>query len=158
MSVYYTYLNHIWRLETQTLTYTRAGLQTSFRHIGDTKLEPTETSGLTRAFKVRWDGMGGYEEPTCGNNRICQHTFSIDIYYDSHVYTDHVLNQILTNDQSDIGKALDMSETWVGYNAANTSTDINILHRRISAMDHVDQDSIRILHIESECLVKESNY
>lgn len=147
--------NIIWRMESITPTYTLAGLKSRFSYIGDTRLDPAESIALSRAFIVTWEGHSGYAEPICGAVRFANHEFLISVYYNAETYTPDAIMNAITQDQRDIAASLDNQANNVGYDAANSSTDIGLKHRYVYSMSRLDDDTVNVLQINLRCTIRE---
>jgi len=151
------YLNHIWRIEAKTPSYTRAGLKDSFRSIDNSRIEPDQTSGLTRAFMVDFSKRGQYEPLVSSSIRYSTNSFQVYLYYDFDTYTNYILNSIICNDINDITRTLDNHAQWIGYDTTNTTTDIGLKNRIVTSVVKEIEGRLVIVTFETNCLVREDS-
>lgn len=135
--------NFYWRIEAITPTSSVVGRR-AFRRIDTLDIDPAQSSGLSRGFRVAWVASDE-EHQVSGEgitdglyNRAATHTFEVEVYYSTKLkWTD--LHTVVLSDRHDLTKQLRDPDTWVGYNASNTTTDIGI-YDRIRESDELDTD------------------
>ncbi len=107
----------------QAITPTSTIPGKNFYHLDFKRIDPDQSSGLTRAFAVYWVGSDSDEEPTDMTDRWCEHTFEIDIAYSTD-YELATLEKLIAQDRHDVIKKLrDLDNAITGQHTMKRKND-----------------------------------
>ena len=135
--LFQNYQNIIWRIESITPTYSRAGLKPFFFRIDDDE-DPTQ-SGYDRAFKVAIIGGSSEMGVTDMHERQTDFSFAVEIYY-NHSPLRNYMYEMISNDQRNIVWALENGDNWIGYSDSNSTDDISLISRSIESISITEED------------------
>jgi hypothetical protein len=129
-SLHLIHKNFNWRIESLTPTHTTFA-QKKFFNIDPLRQPEEITTGMTRGFAVRWAGSSEPDDPTDMYDRAADHVFELRIVYAIGQYGLGWNNghELALQDRHDIVEELRDTSSYVGYDADNTSTDIDLKHR-----------------------------
>jgi hypothetical protein len=128
--------NFIWRMENITPTATLANLRTGFVHIDPTR--ESADPAASRTFSLRWLRAEEDHGITDGASYEANHFWQLDVNYAAALGYANV-QDIGLQDRFDVLGDLQESNL-VGYDADNTSTELN-LHSRTREDDELITDS-----------------
>ncbi len=154
--------NFVWRMDAITPTDATIIGQNRFIQTDPFRIDPEQSSGLTRHYSVLW--MGGGSGQTVGEegvidgltDREATHTIELRTYYHPSKIKFDRLQLAIAQDRHDILKTLRDPDTFVGYNASNTATDIGLLDR-YNTDETVDySDTLITVTYGWQCIIRES--
>lgn len=127
-------------------------VKSKFKNIDDDE-DPTGV-GYIRTFRLAWDGNSGLEL-TDTTSRVSEHKFTLEAYYPPHIKRT-LMHRVITNDSRDIVKALENTDNWIGFNAANPTTDIGQHNRYVAAVRKQEQDDLWTLTFDVTTTIEET--
>lgn len=154
--------NFAWRIDALTPTDQTIIGQNRFIQTDPFRIDPEQSSGLTRHYSLLWTGGGAgqyaYDQAINDNlvERTATHTFDLRVYYHPSKIKYDRLQWAMAQDRHDLHKQLRDPDKWVGYNDSNTSTDLGV-YDRYNTSESVDYTPTLVtVSYEWTCVILES--
>jgi len=149
--------NFAYHIEAITTDKTKS--KKGFEWFDDNRLNPEDTAGCTRWYNVQWLS----EEPqpeddgvTDITERIANHQFQLDVLY-PHEIELKARQKMMLKDRHALIKKLRHHDNFVGYSAAQPSTDIGLWRRALLSVEALEEiEKTTTLRLTWECTIKES--
>lgn len=126
-----------------------------FREIDPFDLISGDQSGSMRNFWVDWTGSDEDGEPTDLYDRVASHEYVVHIIYPKANASHQKVMRTIARDRHQINKALRNPDGFLGYNAANPSTDIGLWERKRTSDELSMDEDIWELTTVWQCTVRE---
>lgn len=132
-------LNFQWRISSIAPTSTICGKGFFLKDPRD--LANGESTGLERGFQVTWAGSEPQQAVTDQWQWVCNHRFIVEVLY-SPTRGWQESHELVLSDRWDLIKALRDDALFVGYDADNAATDLDVIDRWFEGDDFaVDPDA-----------------
>lgn len=145
--------NFKWRIESITPTNTRPGKK--FRWTDSEDVDSESSAGIVRTFNVVWEFDGGDDEPTDVSERVCEHTYVLEINYPKE-YKLRDRQKIILQDMHDIKKTLRNDELFNGVSNASSAQDTGLWSRLCVKGELIKTDYSWKLRQEWRCIIREA--